>query len=137
MSLLNRISCDVGSEARVFSRQHSAFLRYREPTRSPASSQPLTVSRIHLFEVSSRRSEHKKWIHYIESVTSVIFCTALSDYDREAESQVCRSHALFLLVASRRVVLLEPDGRVSHAFRLCDQLAVVPQDVDYFVLKQD
>ncbi|KAF7359989.1 Guanine nucleotide-binding protein subunit alpha [Mycena venus] len=36
---------------------------------------------IHMFDVSGQRSERKKWIHCFESVTSIIFCTALSEYD--------------------------------------------------------
>jgi hypothetical protein len=38
--------------------------------------------RIHMFDVGGQRSERKKWIHCFESVTSIIFCTALSEYDQ-------------------------------------------------------
>ena len=44
-----------------------------------------------MFDVGGQRSERKKWIHCFESVTSIIFCTALSEYDqvlREEKSQV-------------------------------------------------
>jgi hypothetical protein len=41
-----------------------------------------TVDRIHMFDVGGQRSERKKWIHCFESVTSIIFCTALSEYDQ-------------------------------------------------------
>ncbi|KAF7359644.1 Heterotrimeric G-protein alpha subunit, GPA3-like protein [Mycena venus] len=37
---------------------------------------------IHMFDVGGVRSERKKWIHCFESVTSIIFCTALSEYDQ-------------------------------------------------------
>ncbi|KAG6373941.1 G-protein alpha subunit-domain-containing protein [Boletus reticuloceps] len=37
---------------------------------------------IHMFDVSGQWSERKKWIHCFESVTSIIFCTALSEYDQ-------------------------------------------------------
>ncbi len=40
------------------------------------------VGRIHMFDVGGQRSERKKWIHCFESVTSIIFCTALSEYDQ-------------------------------------------------------
>lgn len=40
------------------------------------------VCRIHMFDVGGQRSERKKWIHCFESVTSIIFCTALSEYDQ-------------------------------------------------------
>jgi guanine nucleotide-binding protein subunit alpha len=37
---------------------------------------------IHMFDGGGQRSERKKWIHCFESVTSIIFCTALSEYDQ-------------------------------------------------------
>ncbi|EIW80154.1 heterotrimeric G protein alpha subunit [Coniophora puteana RWD-64-598 SS2] len=37
---------------------------------------------VHMFDVGGQRSERKKWIHCFESVTSIIFCTALSEYDQ-------------------------------------------------------
>ncbi|OAX33137.1 guanine nucleotide binding protein, alpha subunit [Rhizopogon vinicolor AM-OR11-026] len=37
---------------------------------------------IHMFDVGGQRSERKRWIHCFESVTSIIFCTALSEYDQ-------------------------------------------------------
>jgi guanine nucleotide-binding protein G(i) subunit alpha len=46
-----------------------------------------------MFDVGGQRSERKKWIHCFESVTSIIFCTALSEYDQvllEEKSQVRR-----------------------------------------------
>jgi guanine nucleotide-binding protein G(i) subunit alpha len=47
---------------------------------------------IHMVDVGGQRSERKKWIHNFESVTSIIFCTALSEYDQvllEEKNQVC------------------------------------------------
>ena len=44
-----------------------------------------------MFDVGGQRSERKKWIHCFESVTSIIFCTALSEYDQvllEEKNQV-------------------------------------------------
>ncbi|KIM74715.1 hypothetical protein PILCRDRAFT_827917, partial [Piloderma croceum F 1598] len=37
---------------------------------------------IHMFDVGGQCSERKKWIHYFKSVTSIIFCTVLSEYDQ-------------------------------------------------------
>jgi len=44
-----------------------------------------------MFDVGGQRSERRKWIHCFESVTSIIFCTALSEYDQvllEEKNQV-------------------------------------------------
>jgi guanine nucleotide-binding protein G(i) subunit alpha len=44
-----------------------------------------------MFDVGGQRSERKKWIHCFEGVTSIIFCTAISEYDQvllEERSQV-------------------------------------------------
>jgi guanine nucleotide-binding protein G(i) subunit alpha len=38
---------------------------------------------VQLCRVNGQRSERKKWIHHFESVTSIIFCVPLSDYDQE------------------------------------------------------
>jgi len=35
-----------------------------------------------MFDVGGQRSERKKWIHCFETVTSIIFCVALSEYDQ-------------------------------------------------------
>jgi guanine nucleotide-binding protein G(i) subunit alpha len=48
-----------------------------------------------MFDVGGQRSERKKWIHCFESVTSIIFCVALSEYDQvllEESGQVGFSH---------------------------------------------
>lgn len=54
---------------------------------------------IHMFDVGGQRSERKKWIHCFESVTSIIFCTALSEYDQvllEAREQNRMKESLVL-----------------------------------------
>ncbi|KAF8180779.1 heterotrimeric G protein alpha subunit A [Mycena galopus ATCC 62051] len=55
----------------------------------PSTNRGLTETRfcmgtmsILLIDVGSSRSERRKWIHCFESVTSIVFCTALSDYDQ-------------------------------------------------------
>ncbi|KIK25914.1 hypothetical protein PISMIDRAFT_9392 [Pisolithus microcarpus 441] len=62
---------------------------------------------IHMFDVGGQRSERKKWIHCFESVTSIIFCTALSEYDQvllEAKEQnrMVESLVLFESVINSR-----------------------------------
>ena len=54
-----------------------------------------------MFDVGGQRSERKKWIHCFESVTTIIFCTALSEYDQvllEQRSQVCHASDAFVAV---------------------------------------
>jgi guanine nucleotide-binding protein G(i) subunit alpha len=55
---------------------------------------PMGQLSIHMVDVGGQRSERKKWIHNFESVTSIIFCTALSEYDQvllEEKNQVRKS----------------------------------------------
>lgn len=35
-----------------------------------------------MFDVGGQRSERRKWIHCFDSVASIIFCVALSEYDQ-------------------------------------------------------
>lgn len=64
-----------------------------------------------MFDVGGQRSEMKKWIHCFESVTSIIFCTALSEYDQvlleESNTVSLPSFPYLILVFT---ILLEPDG---------------------------
>jgi guanine nucleotide-binding protein G(i) subunit alpha len=41
---------------------------------------------LHVIDVGGQRSERRKWIHCFESVTSILFCTALSEYDQVGPS---------------------------------------------------
>ncbi|ORX62962.1 heterotrimeric G-protein alpha subunit, GPA1-like protein [Hesseltinella vesiculosa] len=38
--------------------------------------------RYHIIDIGGQRSERKKWIHYFDRVTAVIFMVALSEYDQ-------------------------------------------------------
>lgn len=45
-----------------------------------------------MVDVGGQRSERRKWIHCFESVTSIIFLVALSEYDQvlaEGDNEVC------------------------------------------------
>ncbi|KAG5720177.1 Guanine nucleotide-binding protein subunit alpha [Termitomyces sp. T112] len=62
---------------------------------------------IHMFDVGGQRSERKKWIHCFESVTSIIFCTALSEYDQvlleeKTQNRMHESLVLFESVINSR-----------------------------------
>lgn len=47
-----------------------------------------------MVDVGGQRSERRKWIHCFESVTSIIFLVALSEYDQvlaECDNEVCQA----------------------------------------------
>ena len=71
-----------------------------------------------MFDVGGQRSERKKWIHCFEGVTSIIFCTAISEYDQvllEEKNQVhprARTDGLISCSLADRINL-EPDDRIA------------------------
>ena len=80
----------------------------------------LATFRIHMFDVGGQPSERKKWIHCFESVTSIIFCTALSEYDQvllEERNQVRVSRRALVSIFSMFLLtcVVEPDARVARA----------------------
>ncbi|KAJ7083902.1 G-protein alpha subunit [Mycena epipterygia] len=59
---------------------------------------------IRIIDVGGQRSHHKKWIHCFESVTSIIFCTALSEYDQVLLGQPSVNHLRDSLVLFDSVI---------------------------------
>ncbi|KAH7909588.1 guanine nucleotide binding protein, alpha subunit [Hygrophoropsis aurantiaca] len=62
---------------------------------------------IHMFDVGGQRSERRKWIHCFESVTTIIFCTALNEYDQvlledKGQNRMAESLVLFESVVNSR-----------------------------------
>lgn len=62
---------------------------------------------IHLVDVGGQRSERSKWIHSFDSVTSVIFCVALSEYDQvlledSSQNRMAESLVLFESIVNSR-----------------------------------
>ncbi|KAG6839941.1 hypothetical protein C0991_010173 [Blastosporella zonata] len=62
---------------------------------------------IHMVDVGGQRSERKKWIHCFESVSCIIFCTALSEYDQvlleeKSQNRMTESLVLFESVINSR-----------------------------------
>lgn len=60
---------------------------------------PITIWSHSILNVGIQRSERRKWIHCFESLTSIIFCVDLSDYDQYSEetgeNRMAESIALF------------------------------------------
>ncbi|TFK64929.1 heterotrimeric G-protein alpha subunit, GPA3-like protein [Pluteus cervinus] len=59
---------------------------------------------IDMFDVGGQRSERKKWIHCFESVTSIIFCTALSEYDQTLLEERSQNRMLESLILFESVI---------------------------------
>ncbi|ORZ19389.1 guanine nucleotide binding protein, alpha subunit [Absidia repens] len=62
---------------------------------------------IHMFDVGGQRSERKKWIHCFDSVASIIFCVALSEYDQvlleeSQQNRMLESLSLFESIINSR-----------------------------------
>ncbi|XP_075913163.1 guanine nucleotide-binding protein subunit alpha-11-like isoform X2 [Petromyzon marinus] len=58
-----------------------------------------------MVDVGGQRSERRKWIHCFENVTSILFLTALSEYDQvlaesDFENRLEESKSLFRLIVS-------------------------------------
>ncbi|CAO3591864.1 unnamed protein product [Absidia cylindrospora] len=60
-----------------------------------------------MFDVGGQRSERKKWIHCFDSVASIIFCVALSEYDQvlleeSQQNRMLESLSLFESIINSR-----------------------------------
>ncbi|CAN9504544.1 unnamed protein product [Ophioblennius macclurei] len=82
------------------------ILRVRVPT-TGILEYPFDLSRVvfRMVDVGGQRSERRKWIHCFECVTSIIFLSAISEYDQvlmenETENRLCESLALFKTILS-------------------------------------
>ncbi|KAG8993960.1 Guanine nucleotide-binding protein alpha-2 subunit [Tulasnella sp. JGI-2019a] len=87
----------------------SGVLRARDKTTAAILEARFNIGQlsIRMVEVSNQRSERKKWIHCFESVTSIIFCVALSEYDQvlqenEEQNMMARSLIFFESVINSR-----------------------------------
>ena len=73
------------------------ILRARVPT-TGVTEYPFDLEELsfNMIDVGSQRSEHRKWIHYFENVTSIIFVVALSEYDQINRME--ESKSLFITI---------------------------------------
>jgi hypothetical protein len=93
-----------------------------------------------MFDVGGQRSERKKWIHCFEGVTSIIFCTAISEYDQvllEERNQARLPAHRDMLILISLTVDIEPDDGIVSALRIHRQLEMVSTDIGYPVHEQD
>ncbi|KAH9175726.1 G-protein alpha subunit [Lactarius sanguifluus] len=83
-------------------------LRARVKTTSITETRfPMGQLSVHMVDVGGQRSQRNKWIHSFESVTSVVFVTALSEYDQvlleeKNQNRMAESLALFESVINSR-----------------------------------
>ncbi|KAH9034258.1 G-protein alpha subunit [Lactarius pseudohatsudake] len=68
---------------------------------------PMGQLSVHMVDVGGQRSQRNKWIHSFESVTSVVFVTALSEYDQvlleeKSQNRMAESLVLFESVINSR-----------------------------------
>ncbi|XP_076613841.1 guanine nucleotide-binding protein subunit alpha-14-like [Chaetodon auriga] len=82
------------------------ILRVRVPT-TGIIEYPFDLSRVifRMVDVGGQRSERRKWIHCFENVTSIIFLSAISEYDQvlyenEDDNRLSESLALFKTILS-------------------------------------
>jgi len=76
---------------------------------------------MHIFEMGCRLSERKKLVHYSECVTSIIFCAALSDYDRVGTTnRVCQAQTFCLIEVSHGGCATQ--NRMVESLELFDSL---------------
>jgi hypothetical protein len=91
-----------------------------------------------MFDVGGQHSERKKWLHCFESVTSIIFCIVLSEYDQVLlESKRVSPFTHFLTQSDDVFCALESDGGVSGFVREYHQLLVVSAHIDHFLPQYD
>jgi guanine nucleotide-binding protein G(i) subunit alpha len=104
--------------------------------------QCIHLSHLSMFDVGGQRSERRKWIHCFESVTSIIFCVAISEYDQvllEERSQVREGNSFVSnsLFTTDCFVTPEPDARISCSLRVGCEFKMVSQHLHHIIPKQD
>jgi hypothetical protein len=84
-----------------------------------------------MFDDGGQRSERMKWIHCFEIVTSIIFSTALHEYDQvlleESKTVSCRFQLQLPFGVDSSRCIVESHGGLPCSFRERHQLAVVPE----------
>ncbi|SRR6266702_2578598 len=70
---------------------------------------------LHFWHASSLRGERKKWIHFLEGVTCIVFCASLSDYEVGINGLVCAC-LRFALTDVHDCEFAEPAKRISRPF---------------------
>ncbi len=80
------------------------------PSTTPLTQNSLPLS---MLDIGDQRSERRKYIHLFEDVTSILFCVAISDYDRVDINQVLE------LTSSNYSSYLDFLFRIACRRRLC------------------
>src|SRR6266404_3857266 len=85
---LTRLTCSFFAESKRIA-SHNYLPSKEDVLRARAKTTAITETRfsmdqlsILMVDVGGQRSVRKNWLHNFESVTCIIFCTALSEYDQ-------------------------------------------------------
>ena len=84
-----------------------------------------------MLEVEWQSSESEEWLHIFGSVTSILFYTTLSEYDKVRYTRSVPHIAVLIIPA------VEPCGGISRVIRVCYKHAVVLTDLDNLIHDQD
>lgn len=90
-------------------------------------------TRLHV--ITSELSQRKKWMYFFESVTSILFCASLQDYNRQGEPG--EESLAFISPWCTWRQIADSINQIFCIFWISCQFAVVFADVDHTILDRN